>query len=396
MARGRMINQTIDFDPEFNALSIEAQLMYLRTLPFLDRDGLIFGHPRALLGKVAPMLEQLDCQISDIIDEWVAQGLVICYTAKIGNILFFKGFAKNQSGMHYDRESPSRFDPPPGWTHGPKGLIRIESDLPREPDSEATENNNEDLQEDSEPTPTQPKSDMQIESCITQDDIRIDSGVSPAQIEVKDQDQLQDQLTEKEETHARDPLAVAWQQAYADVAMPPKLASSLKELSVECGIPAAIHGIKASAAKEDGRNFRYIAECARNYVPPAPLASYASELGYQVDLPGVHILEPPATNGHAPPPLPPPVAHDDPWAIALAELAGVLPGSAPHWLEGSRLEASGELAGEPLYRVILTNPRANAQWLSQQAEPAVRKKLASLLRKRILLEFVNAAQELAP
>ena len=203
-------------------------------------------------------------------------------------------------------------------------------------------------------------------------------------------------IREEEQTQARDPLSVAWHQAYADIEMPPKLATSLQELSKECGIPAAIHGIKASALKSDGRNFRYIAECARNYVPPAPMATYAKEPGYQVDLPGVHLLEPPATNGHSPPaPLPPPIDHDDPWAVALAELSGVLPGSAPHWLEGSRLVASGEIAGEPLYRVVLTNPRANAQWLTQQAEPAVRKKLASLLRKRILLEFVNAPQEVA-
>lgn len=220
-------------------------------------------------------------------------------------------------------------------------------------------------------------------------DVKGDIAMSPEPIEP-----LEEPLREEEKTHARDPLTVAWQQAYADVEMPPKLATSLKELAAECSIAAAIHGIKASAAKPDGRNFKYIAECARNYVPPAPSNGYATGPSYLVDIPGVVNMAP-ATNGHAPPPLPPPLEHDDPWAIALAELSGSLPGSAPHWLEGSRLEASGELAGEPLYRVILTNPRANAQWLTQQAEPAVRKKLASLLRKRILLEFVEATREAA-
>lgn len=200
--------------------------------------------------------------------------------------------------------------------------------------------------------------------------------------------------TEKEETHARDPLTVAWQQAYADVEMPPKLTTSLQGLAKECGMAATIHGIKASASNPNGRNFKYIAECARNYVPPANLAGYVSGPSYQVDIPGVRVLEPVANGHESPAPLPPPMEHNDPWAVALAELSGVLPGSAPYWLEGSRLVEAGELAGEPLYRVLLTNPRANAQWLMQQAEPAIRKKLAGILRKRILLEFVNAPQEL--
>lgn len=194
---------------------------------------------------------------------------------------------------------------------------------------------------------------------------------------------------EEEDTRAREPLALAWQQAYnGDI--PENLETQLRSLAKETSVAAVIHGIKTSA-KKDSRNFRYIAECARNYVPSVNGNGYhAYSTSVDIAYPGVHTLVSPSTvNGHASPPLPPPVDSGDPWASAMAELTGVLPGSSPRWLEGSRLEENGELAGEPLYRIVLTNPQANTQWLTQQAEPAIRKKLASILRKRILLEFVH-------
>lgn len=191
---------------------------------------------------------------------------------------------------------------------------------------------------------------------------------------------------EKEEVRAGEPLMVAWQQAYADIEMPPKLAESLKKLVVDCGMAATIHGIKASAKKEGGRNFKYIAECARNYVPPAPVASYTNGNSYQV--PG--IVSMPVAPLPAPiPEPPPPMAHSDPWAICVAELAPAFAStSAGRWMNGSRLEANGELAGVPFYRVVLTERGADALWMTQQAEPAIRKKLASLLGKRVQIEIV--------
>lgn len=385
MARGRMINQTIDYDPEFNALSIEAQMLYLRALAFLDRDGLIIGNPRGLLNRVAPLMDHLQPHVPDIINEWVMQGLVIRYAVKIGDILFFKGFGKNQSGMHYDRETPSRFEPPPGWTHGPKGLIPQES----------------------EPTPTQPESSMQTESGTTPAEVLQDSGETPATvanesapIEVK---LIEDQLKpieeeDDEDTQAREPVAQAWHDYYGEE-IPDNLKERLEKLEIECNIDGVIHGIAASARAKT-RTFRYIAECARNYIPPSPNDDYANSNGYRVDLPaqevdfmpGIHPMTPPA-NPQPPPPLPPPMAHDDPWAVALAELSPTLPGVAASWLKDSRLEASGELAGVPLYRVLVLTDAANIGWLTQQTEPAIRKKLSSLFGKRILVEIMTATGE---
>lgn len=125
MARGRMINQTISEDIEFNSMSIEAQLMFVRTVPFLDRDGLTNGHPAILVGKVAPLLTDMFGKMPAIIDEWIEAGLVIRYLDGKVTVLYFKGFTQNQVGMRYDREPESQFSVPPGYTRTPTGIEKL-------------------------------------------------------------------------------------------------------------------------------------------------------------------------------------------------------------------------------------------------------------------------------
>lgn len=119
---------------------------------------------------------------------------------------------------------------------------------------------------------------------------------------------------------------------------------------------------------------------------------------YSLDVPGIVPLPVNGNgNGHSAPPLPRPMPTDDPWSIAVAELTPVLAAtSAARWLQGSRLEPNGELAGVPFYRVVLTADGADAGWMMQQAEPAIRKKVASLLGKRIQLEIVTMHLEPTP
>lgn len=133
MARGRMINQTIAEDMEFNNLSLEAQLVYLRTIPHLDRDGLINGHPTILWGKVAPLLPDLLGAMPAIIDEWIDADLVLKYAQAKTQILYFKGFSKNQIGMRYDREPASTFPVPPGHRRGKDGIEPLGSNPPPPP-----------------------------------------------------------------------------------------------------------------------------------------------------------------------------------------------------------------------------------------------------------------------
>lgn len=120
MARGRMLSQKIAEDIDFNGMSIDAQFLFMRTIPFLDRDGLVVGHPGLLWSKIAPLLTQYTSTTASAIEEWISTGFVTKYMDGKTPVLFFKGFAKNQSLTHYDREAPSSFAPPPGYYRTPK------------------------------------------------------------------------------------------------------------------------------------------------------------------------------------------------------------------------------------------------------------------------------------
>src|SRR5262245_53584491 len=113
MAKGRMLSQDACDDRELNSISIEAQLLYLLSLPHLDRDGLIDGRPAWLGGRAAPERAILRERAGVLIDEWVVAGLVIRYDGKNGPVLFFKGFRKHNSNLDYRREPASKFAPPP-------------------------------------------------------------------------------------------------------------------------------------------------------------------------------------------------------------------------------------------------------------------------------------------
>jgi len=185
MARGRMLNQKIAEDIEFNAMSMEAQFLFMRTIPFLDRDGLINGHPALLFGKTIPLMPEFVSKIAAIIEEWVNAGFVIRYMDDRTTVLFFTGFPNNQANLRYDRESKSEFAPPPGYRRTNTGLVE-EGKEPNRP-------NVDDLPDDGGDDPD--------DDCATPANIRQVSGITPAKVrvEVEDQDQVEDQG----EDHAR-------------------------------------------------------------------------------------------------------------------------------------------------------------------------------------------------
>ena len=124
MARGRMISTTVATDKRLADLSLTAEYLYLKTIPHLDRDGLILGDAPLLWGKVAVRRPELLSATEDLISEWLAQdGLVVAYDTPDGCALYFPGFAKNQVGMRYDREPESTISCPPGYARTPAGLV---------------------------------------------------------------------------------------------------------------------------------------------------------------------------------------------------------------------------------------------------------------------------------
>ena len=130
MARGRMVATTIALDPEFNGMSDVAQLCFLRAVPHLDRDGLIIGQPAALWATIAPLQSAWLPLMQDIVNEWVRAGLVIVFDTKIGPVLYFDGFHKNQVGLRYDREPPSRLPLPDGYERTADGIRQVSGNLP--------------------------------------------------------------------------------------------------------------------------------------------------------------------------------------------------------------------------------------------------------------------------
>lgn len=121
MAVGRMLNRTVGLDQELNSVSIEAQLLFLMSIPHLDRDGLIIGEALPHLGAVLPLRPDFFPRYEQLIAELVDCEIVTRYPTKKGRVLFFPGFRKNQT-FSYAREGASIFDPPPGYIRTPSGI----------------------------------------------------------------------------------------------------------------------------------------------------------------------------------------------------------------------------------------------------------------------------------
>lgn len=122
MARGRMVSTTVATDISLNGMSLEAEYLFLKTVPHLDRDGLILADAPILWGRVCPRRPQFLARIDELVSEWIAAGLVLAYPTADGRALFFPGFAKNQN-FQYNREGKSSIPPPPGYVRTATGLV---------------------------------------------------------------------------------------------------------------------------------------------------------------------------------------------------------------------------------------------------------------------------------
>jgi hypothetical protein len=150
MPTGRLLSKTIATDKTLNRLSWQAQVVYMMTIPHLDRDGLITGEPLLLMEQVAPLrAAELMSSMADLIQEWIAAELVLLYHDSDNDqpVLFFKN---QELGIRYTRETPSMFAPPPGYERTPEGLILVDGDTlapapdtaPVTPDQLATDSGN--------------------------------------------------------------------------------------------------------------------------------------------------------------------------------------------------------------------------------------------------------------
>jgi len=99
-----MVSKEISFDYKMSLLSLEAEFLYLKAIPHLDRDGLISGDPVVLWSTIAPKRLELLDKMPALINEWVNVGLVVRYAWVEGYVLFFTGFRKHNANMAYEKE----------------------------------------------------------------------------------------------------------------------------------------------------------------------------------------------------------------------------------------------------------------------------------------------------
>jgi hypothetical protein len=136
MANGRFVSKSTATDKAFNSLSVVASLVYMMTIPHLDRDGKIWGDPDVLWGTVCPKRREFLDTMDAIINEWIQADLVRTYSDNGDPVLWFKGFSKNQQGMRYDREAPSQFGPTPDEVRTNSGSCRAEVEVEVEVEEE--------------------------------------------------------------------------------------------------------------------------------------------------------------------------------------------------------------------------------------------------------------------
>lgn len=267
MASGRFVSASIADDTRLSRLSLTAELLYLKTIPHLDRDGMIIGRAGALWGKVCPLRDELMGEMQRVISEWVQVGLVIRMDTGDGPVLFFPGFLKNNTLLHYDRERPSRFPVPPGYERTANGLI-VEGAEPKKKSKEVK---------------VPPSSNGN--SASVQDEVLEPILDEVLDFALQDQDQVKDQ--EKEESSPIPPLPpepeappaqdeigavfTAWLENMPGT-MTPILKDEILELIDECSARSVIHGITVSV-EQNKRFFKYVASVARNHSagrePPA-------------------------------------------------------------------------------------------------------------------------------
>lgn len=247
MARGRFISDSVAKDARLNSLTVEAELVYLMTIPHLDRDGLIEGDPDVLWGTVCPKRRQFLDTMAVYIQEWAKAGLVTMYDSDEGPVLWFHGFAKNQVGLRYDREGVSKFPPPPGFIRNNSGMAPAES----------------------QPNDEKPETDDDYTSA---DELRQNSSNSTAQYKDQVKDQVKDKSSpptppsgenqaDDEDAEIRQTRALTAKLHSVGVAVTPHIVDSYSEDIGSYGLEAVLRGITSAADNGKQQYMGYVRKC---------------------------------------------------------------------------------------------------------------------------------------
>ena len=114
MARGRMVSKVIATNSRLGEVSERAVLLYLFSLPHADRDGLLDGHPRAILDEYVPILALRHGWTETVVEESKRELLNVGLWSEWEDhdtgypVVEIERFAEHQSGLQ--REAESKFN----------------------------------------------------------------------------------------------------------------------------------------------------------------------------------------------------------------------------------------------------------------------------------------------
>ncbi len=110
MPDGRFLSKCIAHDLELNAASLEADYLFARCIPHLDREGRMAGHPEQVKSITVPLRKEVSAEEVDrCLGELAEAGLVLWYEVEGRPILEFPRFDRHQRGLRKDREAESIF-----------------------------------------------------------------------------------------------------------------------------------------------------------------------------------------------------------------------------------------------------------------------------------------------
>lgn len=113
MPAGRFLSKSIAVNKQLRRVSLEADYLFGRCIPHLDREGRMEGEPEIVRAIACPLRPEMTAQVVErCIKELDAAELVTFYEVDGDKCLAFPGFKAHQTGMKYDRESPSRIPSP--------------------------------------------------------------------------------------------------------------------------------------------------------------------------------------------------------------------------------------------------------------------------------------------
>lgn len=123
MPEGRFISRKISVSRQLKQVSLEADFLFGRMIPHLDRDGRMDGDPEIVKAVAVPLRSELAVEIiRTCLGELDTVGLIEWYEVDGLTVCEFPGFERHQKGMKHDREAVSRY--PSRHAQGSKSVRR--------------------------------------------------------------------------------------------------------------------------------------------------------------------------------------------------------------------------------------------------------------------------------